>query len=122
MADVAVEVEDSVEYELPTPPALPTGPNYRVNVSTRDRTPDFAVQNFDGQFDTVHARDVRTRTCNRELFNFSIAAIIVMGALAFCLGMLVVNGFDGPGSAWLQTMAAFCVGVFLPNPQIKKSG
>lgn len=90
---------------------------YRVQ--QRDRTPDMAVQGFDGNFHTVHAREVKTRVCTREVFNFAVSAAIVMSALLVCLILLAVRGFDAPGSEWLKTIAAFLLGVFLPNPSVK---
>ena len=122
-------VEDSIEYELGAVKRMhdevrvdmPDSHQYNVRVKSRQRTPDLAVQNFDGTFDTVHAREVRVRFCNRALFNFVMSAAIVIAALITCLVLLAVRGFDSPGASWLQTMASFCLGVFLPNPHIKKN-
>ena len=90
-----------------------------IKIGQRQRTPDMAVQGFDGNFQAVHGRKVQTRTCTRELFNFAVSFVIVFVALGACLIMLAVYGFESPGSTWLQTIAAFCLGVFLPNPQVK---
>lgn len=114
------EIEiDSIEEHLP--PITQQKPSYRIDVSTRERTPDYAVQNFDGTFDTVHAHDVQTRVCSRPLFNFIMVSALVLSALITCLVLLAVRGFEAPGSTWLQTMVSFCLGVFLPSPRIKKN-
>lgn len=111
---------DSIEYELPSS-IRRQSEGYHVNVTTRERTPDMAVQNFDGTFDTVRAREVRTRFCNRALFNFVMTATVVLIALLTSLILLAVRGFDAPGATWLMTTASFCLGVFLPAPQIEKT-
>jgi hypothetical protein len=94
---------------------------YRVNVASRERTPDMAVQTFDGDFVYANGRQVQTRCCTRPLFNFVVTAVLICGAFVTCMIMLSINGFTGPASEWLKTIAAFCMGVFVPNPQIEKN-
>ena len=131
-------MSDDLVYEVPNParavpsvtsttsdsPAhtgihLPTTP-YDMNLRTRERTPDFAVQTFDGDFEVVRANRVQTRRCNRQMFNFMMSAVIVSFVCIVSLLYLVIMGFDTPGASWLQTIVAFCVGVFLPQPAVKK--
>ena len=90
-----------------------------VKMEQRDRTPDMAVQDFNGNFQSVYGGSVKTRTCTREVFNFAVSAVIILSALLTCLILLGVYGFEAPGAEWLKTIAAFCLGVFLPNPQVK---
>lgn len=109
----------STESPQRTGITLPSTP-YDVNLRTRERTPDLAVQTFDGDFEVVRANRVETRRCNRNMFNFLMSALIVSFVCVVCLVYLVVVGFDSPGASWLQTIVAFCVGVFLPQPSVKK--
>lgn len=121
-ADSPAEEEDTNETSIVIPVesgVLGESP-YTIHLQTRERTPDVAVQQFDGTFQAVRAREVRTRTCTRQLVNFIIAFVICFSALGSCLIMLAVNGFEQPGAQWLQAIAAFCLGVFLPNPRVNK--
>ena len=104
--DVVLDVTPSTE-EL-TPPSR-----------ARDRTPDVAVQNFDGTFDSVYAREVRSNCCTREVFNFAVTCILVLGVAAVCLVLLGIYGFESAGSEWLKAIISFCLGVFVPNPSLK---
>jgi hypothetical protein len=94
-------------------------PDYAVKVKTRERTPDMAVQNFDGTFTKVNGRAVQTRRCTRPVVNFVVIFVVAFSAMMACMITLAVNGFEQPGATWLQTIAAFCLGVFVPNPQVK---
>lgn len=93
---------------------------FKIQVQSRQRTPDLAVQGFDGHFNTVRAREVKTRCCTRAVMNFVLTAIVLGSMLATCVILLVVNGFDAPGADWLMGIAGLCLGVFLPSPKVNK--
>jgi len=115
--------DDDVELQADTPSVnttvSATSP-YRVSVQSRERTPDMAVQTFDGDFIYANGRQVQTRCCTRPIFNFAVMTGMLCTVLATCLVMLWVFGFSSPGADWLKTIIAFCIGVFVPSPQIPK--
>lgn len=113
---VAVEITPSTEEERSDPPPAPTPPARQQ----RDRTPDAAVQNFDGSFTNVYGRTVRTQCCTREVLNFAVSAGLIMAVGMTCLILLGVLGFDSTGSEWLKAIISFCIGVFVPNPKLEK--
>ncbi len=86
---------------------------------TRERTPDVAVQNFDGTFQSVYGREVRSSRCTKELLNFVVTCVLILGVAAVCLILLGYYGFQSAGSEWLKAIISFCIGVFVPNPTLK---
>ena len=92
-----------------------------VPTNYRNRTPDAAVQQFDGQFQEVYGRQVKTKRCTREVFNFVMVAVVITSVLLAAVITLAVRGLDAPGTPWLQAIVTFCIGVFVPNPQIRHS-
>lgn len=94
--------------------------DYNVTIAPRERTPDMAVQTFDGDFIYANGKQVQTAKCTRPIFNFAVLTAVILSALIASFIMLGVMGFNAPGTDWLKAIIAFCIGVFVPNPQIQK--
>lgn len=111
---------------MATPPAAQSPPpddstvEVSDNTTTRSQTPTTAVQSFDGGFQAVRAREVRTRACTRPLANFLVMTGVLVACLITAVVLLAVNGFNSTGADWLKTLIAFVLGVFVPNPHLPK--
>lgn len=99
-------------------PVATVNPSYNVNVTTRQRTPDLAVENFEGEYDAVYGREVRPRRCTRRLVNFALQATVVLLVLIASFIILVVKNFEGDGSTWLMGLVGLCLGVLIDGPRL----
>lgn len=127
--ELPLEVESTNSVEIENDPVRhPTGGSIRVlsdgysaTLMPRERTPEHAVQNFEGEFDIVHARNVTARRCNKNCLNFWFIGGVMMAITVVCIVMLAVNGLEAPGTAYWQTLLTFAIGVMVPNPKYKSS-
>jgi anti-sigma-K factor RskA len=87
----------------------------------REHTPEHAVQNFEGEYDIIHARNVSTRRCNKDCLNFWFIGAVMISIVVVCVVMLAVNGTTDPGAPYWQTLLTFAIGVMVPNPKYKSS-
>lgn len=85
----------------------------------REHTPEHAVQNFEGKYDIIHARNVRTRRCNKNCLNFWFIGGLMAAIAIACIILLAVQGTEAPGASFWQTLLTFSIGVMVPNPKYK---
>lgn len=124
MAEVVIHVSES--DELPTtmtPPLVKSdsieesNAGLRGDSTYRQHTPEHAVQNFDGTFNVIHARNVRTRKCDKNCLNFWFLGGLMIAITLVSIALIAVQGLDSTQGRFWQTMLSFAIGVVVPNPK-----
>lgn len=90
----------------------------RVSQHT-EHTPEHAVQNFEGGYDVIHARNLRTRKCDRSCLNFWFVGGLMILLVIVSIAMIALYGLESTQGRFWQTMLSFAIGVVVPNPKIK---
>lgn len=113
----------NVDMETPEPKRkstiveLPSG-DYVASINTRQRTPEFAVERFDGEYDMVSARNVVKRRCGSEMINFALIMCVLTAIIIVCICMLIISG-GVAGNFW-ENLLTFSLGVLIPGPKYKR--
>jgi hypothetical protein len=99
---------------------MPPNDNNRERPKQRQRTPEFAVENFDGEITQVHARQLIRSCCHKGTVNFIVYTSMLLSVMCFAVAMMIHVGFDGPGFTFYSGLFTFAMGCFAPAPKLKE--
>lgn len=85
-----------------------------------DHTPEHAVQNFDGTYDVIHARNINRRKCDQSCLNFWLVGGLMIVVAIVSIVLIAVQGLDSTQGRFWQTLLSFAIGVVVPNPKYKR--
>lgn len=110
--DVELERRESVILNVPSS-------GYTTSINTKPRTPEHAIERFDGEIDYVNARHVHRAKCDESCLNFWMVMVVMVGIIITSATMLVMRGVNVGENFW-ENLLTFSIGVLIPGPKYKK--